>query len=484
MNTYSYCQEQLLMFPPNIKDKLPDDHLAVVINDIVETLDLSCLYQKIPPEGHPCYHPKMMLKVLIYAYATGTFSSRKIAKALYESIPYIYLSGWQTPDFRTISDFRKNNLEEFKALFKQVVDICNRLGMVKLGHVAIDGTKIKANASDSRTYTKKRIEKEIERLINEATVTDEKEDALHGSHCMGDEIPEEIRNREDRITKLRKLKKQLSTAGKEKINFTDPDASFMKTTSGVKTSYNAQVAVDEQCMVIIANRVVNEASDVNQLEPMVEQSIDNTGQKMNELSADSSYSSGENLKKVEQRGIDAYIPDREYQSNLRKGKHPQEDRFNKVNFSYQEKEDTFICPEGKKLHFSYFQKRKGKEPLRIYRCFDCGGCPYFGQCTKDKNGRTISRHPYEKELKAMRKKLSSPEGKAIYGKRKKIVEPVFGNIKRVIGFTSFLLRGLVKVNGEFNLVSIAYNLRKIASYLRARERCALNMITPLKLESI
>ena len=204
MNTYSYCQEQLLMFPPNIKDKLPDDHLAVVINDIVETLDLSCLYQKIPPEGHPCYHPKMMLKVLIYAYATGTFSSRKIAKALYESIPYIYLSGWQIPDFRTISDFRKNNLEEFKALFKQVVDICNRLGMVKLGHVAIDGTKIKANASDSRTYTKKRIEKEIERLINEATVTDEKEDALHGPHCRGMRFPKKsaLSYRTDSIVKF------------------------------------------------------------------------------------------------------------------------------------------------------------------------------------------------------------------------------------------------------------------------------------------
>jgi transposase len=484
MNTYTYCQEQQLLFPPRIKDKLPDDHLAVVINDVVETLDLTSLYHKVPSEGHPSYHPKMMLKILIYAYATGTFSSRKIAKALYESIPYIYLSAWQTPDFRTISEFRKENLEEFKALFKQVVDICNRLGMITLGHVAIDGTKIKANASDAKTYDERRIEKEIETLIKHATVTDEKEDGRYGAQCTGDELPQEIRKRQDRMKKLKELKGQLSCSSQEKINRTDPDARFMKTTSGIKTSYNVQVAVDEAWMVITAHDVVNEASDVNQLNAIAGQSIETTGQTMKQLSADSGYSSGENLHKLEEKEIDAYIPDREYQLMMRTGKDSRDERFHKANFSYNEKEDTYTCPAGKKLRFSYFQKGTGKEPLRMYKCSDYQACPYGSQCTKNKTGRTIARHPYEKELKAMRQKLSSPEGKAIYDKRKRIVEPVFGIIKSVMGFTSFLLRGLGKVKGEFSLISIAYNLKKIASYLKERGKCALSMIQLPKCQSV
>jgi len=228
MNTYPYNQKQQFLFPPNIKDKLPDDHLAIIMNDVVENLDLTSLYLKVPLEGHPSYHPSMMLKVLIYAYATGTFSSRKIAKALYENIPYIYLSGWQNPDFRTVSDFRKNNLEEFKSLFKQVVELCNQLGLVKLGHIAIDGTKIKANASDAKTYDEKRIEKEIEKLVKEAKVTDDKEDSLYGKDFSGDEIPKEIRRQKDRIKRLKQLKDKLSNSGKDKINRTDPDAPFMK----------------------------------------------------------------------------------------------------------------------------------------------------------------------------------------------------------------------------------------------------------------
>lgn len=184
------------------------------------------------------------------------------------------------------------------------------------------------------------------------------------------------------------------------------------------------------------------------------------------------------VNQLEEKEIDAYIPDREYQSNIRKGKDLKENRFHKENFSYNEKEDTFTCPQGKKLSFSHLQKRKDKEPLRIYQC------SHIAECARNKKGRTISRHPYEKELKAMREKLDSPQGKKIYAKRKKVVEPVFGNIKHVIGFTSFLLRGLVKVKGEFNLVSMAYNLKKIASYLRTRGKCILNMTKPIEYQPI
>ena len=466
-NVRPYNQDQMALFPPSVQSLIEADDLCLLVNDVVKTLDLSCLYQKVSTEGNPAYHPAMMLKVYFYAYARGIFSSRRIAQALKENIAFIFLTAWQKPDFRTISDFRKNNLKELGLLFSQIVLLCKQLGMVKLGHIAIDGTKIKASASDANTYDHNRIEKEIKRWLEHAEAIDRQEDALYGPDKTGDELPEDVRDPEKRIKKLKELKKKLDAGSREKINRTDPDAAFMKTTNGIKTSYNAQVAVDAEHQVIVAADVTNQASDVEQLLPMVQQAEENTLEKVQECSADAGYSSGENLKAMEQFGIDAYIPDREYQAQQR-GKVV--DDFHKDSFAYDDKRDCYICVEGQKLVFSHLQKRKGKEALRIYRCHDCGPCPFFGCCTTDKSGRSISRHPYEKELRQMRRKLDSAPGKAIYGKRKYTVEPPFGHIKSIMGFTSFQLRGNQKVKGEFKLISMAHNLRKIWLYLKISKK--------------
>ena len=210
---------------------------------------------------------------------------------------------------------------------------------------------------------------------------------------------------------------------KEKINKTDPDAVFMKTQNGIKTAYNAQIAADKEHQIIVAADVTNEASDVEQLLPMVDQAEENTSEEVNQCSADSGYSSGENIKALEQRNVDAYIPDREYQAQQR-GK--EVDVFHKNHFVYDEDRDLYICPEGEELIFSHLRTRKNKEPLRIYRGRSCTACQLFGRCTSSKNGRTISRYPYEKELQQMRQKLDSDYGKAIYGKRKHIVERLSG----------------------------------------------------------
>ena len=472
-NLRPYNQDQMELFPPSVRSLIEDDHLCMVVNDVVKAMDLSCLYQKISHEGNPAYHPAMMLKVLFYAYARGIFSSRNIAQAVRENIPFIFLAAWQKPDFRTISDFRKNNLKELGLLFAQTVQLCNQLGMVKLGHVAIDGTKIKANASDAKTYDIRRIEKKIERWMEQAAAIDQKQDALYGSDKTGDEIPEEIRDQSKRIEKLKELKKRLEESGKEKINKTDPDAVFMKTGNGITTSYNAQASTDTEKQVIVASDVTNQASDVEQLLPMVEQTEENTSGEIEECSADAGYSSGENIKAMEERKIDAYIPDREYQAQQR-GKTT--DDFHKEHFIYNENQDCYICPEGESLPFSHFQKRKNKKPLRIYRGRNCVACHFFGVCTSHKNGRTISRHPYEKELRQMRQKLDSKSGKAIYSKRKHTVEPPFGHIKSIMGFTSFMLRGIDKVKGEFKLVSAAHNLRKIWLYLKANQQNLSGML--------
>lgn len=468
MNVKNYDQNQSLLFPPHLRDFLPDDHQAVIISDIVETMDLSCLYRKLSTEGNQAYHPKMMFKILSYAYANGIFSSRKIQTALHESVAFIFLAAWQKPDFRTISDFRKNNLDEFSRLFHQLVDMCARLGMISLGHLSIDGSKFKANASDKRTYDKKRVNDAIDRLVKQADKIDSSEDQIYGSDNTGDQIPDKIRQQEDRLKKLNQIKKQLEHINKDKINATDPDAVFMKTGYGIKTSYNAQIAVDQKQQVIVAADVTNDPSDTEQLVPMVDQ-VEQTVGSVDKLSADSGYSSGKNLQVMVDKCIDAHIPDANYEASQRgKQDTPGQGLFTRASFKRDELNDCFICPAGEKLTFSHMQKVKNKQPLRLYRCRAFRDCHLQKHCTKSRFGRSITLNAYDAQFKAMRSKLDSVHGKRLYAKRKFIVEPVFGHIKEIIGFRKFHLRGLDKVSGEFALVCIAHNLRKIINAIKPK----------------
>lgn len=467
MNVKEYHPRQDLLFPPRLRDALPEGHLAIVVDDVVESLDLRVLYDKVPQEGNPSYHPKMMLKLLVYAYADGIFSSRKIQRALSESIAFIYLAGWQKPDFRTISDFRKNNLRELKSLFAQVVTICDRLGMISLGHIAIDSSKFRANASDRHAYDQRRVNQEIARLLEQAASIDRQEDDLLSCDLSGECVPTEIQNQEKRLAKLEKIRQELQASGKKKVNATDPDAVFMRTQGAVRTSYNAQAAVEEKSQVIVAADVTNQPSDVEQLLPMVD-AVDSILGKMGKISADSGYSSGENLKELDVKAIDAYIPDSEYQGHQRRK--VQGRFFHKSRFIRDEQHDCFICPAGKKLTFSCYQARgKKRAPLRLYRCTECSQCPQKRRCTKCSGGRSITLYPYDKELRAMRAKLDTQEGKSTYKKRQVIVEPVFAHIKAIIGFARFHLRGLKKVAGEFALICLAHNIRKIATHRKFKE---------------
>lgn len=467
MNVREYNQNQLLMFPPSIRSMIKDNDPVLIVNDVIESMDLSILYRKISREGKKAYHPKMMLKILVYAYIIGIFSSRKIHRALGDSIAFLYLTARQSPDFRTISDFRKNNLREFRILFTQIVQMCQKMGMVSLGHVAIDGSKLKANASDSRTYDEERIKKEIDRLIEQAGSVDDQEDAELGDRLDANEIPEEFKDQGKRRKRIKELQEELKKSGRNKINATDPDAVFMKSRQGVKTSYNAQIAVEQSHQIIVAADVVNTPADNDQLLPMIEQTEHNAG-KIDKLSADSGYSSGRNLQQVDAKAIDAHIPDSNYQGKQR-GKKDKNDKFFPMDrFERNELEDCFVCPAGNTLHFWHLRREKNNpEPLRIYRCTNHKDCPLRSQCTQSEKGpRTITLNPNSYRLGAMRLKLDSAHGKRIYNKRKFIVEPVFGHIKETIGFRGFHLRGLQKVCGEFFLVCIAHNLRKLINSLK------------------
>jgi len=421
-----YTPEQTLLLPPSPRDWLPEGHLAYFISDTVDSLDLGAFYEPYEGDGrrNSPFDPRMMVKVLLYGYATGTFSSRKLAKKLHEDVAYRVLGCENFPAHRTIAEFRQQHLLAFQKLFVQVVRIAKTVGLVKLGTVAIDGTKVKASASKHKAMSYGRMQKEEQRLLSEiesltsrASQTDSQEDALYGEESSGEEIPEELKHREQRLKKIQEAVQRLKgrqteedlkqgrrpdkksrskrafgePKTKAQDNFTDPESRIMKTSSGFEQCYNGQIAVDAENRLVLAAAVTSSAADVEQLLPMVDRVIEVAQEVPGEVLADAGYRSEENLKALEGKQIDGYVS---------------------------------LGREGK-------------------------SCPAIRE----------QEHP---ATHRMHEKLATEKGRKTYGRRKGIVEPVNGWIKSVLGFRQFSLRGLAKAAGEWTLVCLAINLRQLS----------------------
>ena len=438
----SYDMNQQLLLPPDLRQWLRADHLALYISDVVESLDLSGIlkiYEAGDGRGRPPYHPAMMVKLLLYGYCTGKMSSRKLEQATHDEVPFRVLSCDQHPDHDSIADFRRRHLQELGQLFVQVLQLCERAGLVKLGHVAIDGTKIKANASKYQSLSYARMKDvepelaaEVERLLGEAQRIDEQEDQLYGKGKRGDELPEELRDPETRLAKIRSLiadmeaeakaaaaheraekekpegererrkwrrKWKVSEAGevvpvaKSKRNLTDPDSRLMKdgATKTFQQAYNIQVGVDAQAQIIVATKVVQSGADQEQLIPVLREVEKQLGRMPERVSADAGYYSKAAITHDLVRAVDLYVP-----PNQR----PPVDW-----------EET-VPPDA-----------------------------------------TIQEQMWHK--------LGSPAGRQVFSKRKVIVEPVFAQVKHIRGFRQFLLRGLKQVEAEWLLVCMTHNLLKL-----------------------
>ncbi|HKZ57537.1 MAG TPA: IS1182 family transposase [Thermodesulfovibrionales bacterium] len=418
-----YEPDQMLLLPPSLKEWLPEEHLANFISDIVDELDLAEVYRVYESNGggQPAYEPRMMVKLLLYGYCVGVPSSRKIENKTYEDVGFRVLSANQHPDHDTISEFRRRHLKKLSLLFVQVLKLCRKSRMVKLGHVCLDSTKIKANASKHKAMSyvrmcekEKELEEKVRKLLEEAEAVDKEEDRKYGKGKRGDELPEELRFHKSRLEKIREAKKALEEEEREKSsdgdkkgvpdkrqrNFTDPESKIMKdgSTKSFIQGYNCEIAVDAEAQVIVAADVSQEAIDKRQFKPVIEKVKENTGKIPEEVSADAGYFSEENIIYATQEGIDAYVsPD--------KIKHGE------------------------------------KQPLI--------------------KGR-ISKSLSIKER--MRRKLRTKLGKERYSKRKETAEPVFGQIKERRGFRQFLLRGLEKVKAEWQVICLTHNLLKLYRY--------------------
>ena len=425
-----YAPDQDFLLPPSLRDWLPEGHLAYFIADVVGRLDLQAFHDRYAeggPRNQP-FDPGMMVRVLLYAYATGTFSSRRIARKLEEDVAYRVLAAGNLPAHRTIADFRAQHLEAFEGLFAQVVRIARETGAKRLGTLAVDGTRLRANASKHKAMSygrmrdeEVRLKREIAELTTRAARQDAAEDCQHGE-ARGDELPAELRRREQRLRAIEAAKARVEARqaeadrergrtrederqgrgrkrfardfgvpeDKAQENFTDPDSRIMKTGEGFQQCYNAQAAVEAGTRLIVAAELSNCAADGGQLVGVVEAAEAATGRRVRTVLADAGYRSEDNFNAMARRRTRAYIA--------------------------LGREGTTAPPAGP---------------------------------------------PLAPATRRMMRRMASPEGRENYRMRKAIAEPAFGWIKRCLGFRQFSLRGERKAQGEWRMICTAINLRRM-----------------------
>lgn len=444
MKTYRpYSPRQSYLFPPSPQEWLADDHLAYFVLDVVTQLDLSEIFAPYEREerGFPPHHPQMMVGLLLYGYCTGVTSSRKLEKATWEDVATRVVSGGTHPDHCCIAEFRARHRKAFKKLFLQVLKLCEKAGLVKLGHVALDGTKMKANASKHKAMSYERMKrqekdltKRVEELLLRAEARDALDDQKYGKGKRGDELPEDLRHAETRLARIRAAKAELEAEAKAlaeaerdhddddeppsggptplpqhrvpheddgtpgpkaQRNFTDPDSRIQKTGDGYVQGYNCQAAVDDAHQIIVAEAVTNQPPDVEHLAPMLEQVVENCGAP-EKVTADTGYFSQTNVAAAEALGIDPYIATERWKRG----------------------EPRPTAPRGR-LPAGLTPKQR------------------------------------------MKRKLLTKAGLATYSRRKTTVEPVFGQVKEARGLRQFLLRGIDKVRAEWSLICLTHNLLKL-----------------------
>jgi transposase len=503
---------QGVLFPLDLNEKVGKNHACRVIHEVVSNLDISKILKQYKGGGTSSYDPRMLLGILFYGYLNNTYSCRKIAKAIEENIYFMWLSGGQTPDFRTINDFRGKKLKgEIDDLFSQIVKMMVQMGLVSLEKQFVDGTKIEANARKYSFVWKKSVENHKEKLeekiksvlgdIKTAIQADDAapvapENVAIDSNVLAEEIAKinekiraskvdtEVKKQlkdltENKLPKLTEYENKLKTLG-ERNSYakTDTDATFMRMKDDhmgngqLKAGYNIQISTENQ--IITYYSVHQNRNDYNTLGPHLAGFEQQYGKQSIEITADAGYGNEENYDILSQKGIEYYIPYanfRKEQSKKFKGNpfHPQ-------NLFYNAELDFLVCPMGQRMEKKYVKRSKtdnGFEQMStIYEAKNCEGCPLRAMCHKSKQNRQIAINHKLNDFKAtVKERLMSEEGKEIYKKRCIEPEPVFGNLKQNKGFRRFTLRSIPKVNIEFGLYAIAHNFAK---YLKMASEMSIN----------
>lgn len=486
---------QSWLLPPSIEDLIPDDHICFLVEGLVDSLEYRTFDIRYSGAGHPAYHPRILLKLLMMGVLDKVRSSRRLARNARENIVYMYLSEKVSPDFRTISDFRKDNPELVKEVFKHTVRFAKEEGLLDLSHLSTDGSKVKANASNRRVLTKEELDvllRFIDEELEEWAKQDTLEDKAFGEIRGTDQLPHQSKKAIQKAVQyyLKKLKEkgpefkehlqgslhqaqqEMNDNGLRKVSTTDPESRFMKNKKGrIELSYNPQITVEKKGF-ILANDVSQEATDAEQLKPQVLQTEENLGKLLKHIpwSFDAGYFGSENVKILVDNEIDGYIPD----NNESKGDNP----YDKKNFRYDPVRDEYICPAKQAMLYigENFDRQK-KKFIRMYKGQACNDCRHQSACTRRKGGtRYLKRYPYEEERTAMAVKMRTQQAKEIYKLRQQIVEPVLGDIKENKGVRAFLTRGMRAVKSEFNIICAASNIKRIWLCLQRGKRDDNNIL--------
>lgn len=450
---------QLELFPRSINEYVSIDNPVRAYDAIIDSLRLEELGIELEEKkvGNSQYDPITMLKLLVYGYSYGIRSSRKLERACHNDVTFIWLMGNLKPDHKTIAEFRRRNKEELKSLMKEVALICYQLDLIKGNTLFVDGSKIRANASIDRHIRKEElskvyqmVDKNVDKVLDECERVDEEEAPLP-SYVK---INEELKDKEKLNERIREAKENCKSLRNERVNLTDPDCVLVKGRQGIHAGYNVQIVVDGENGLIVNSDVVNESNDLNQFSRQIKQSQEVLGKRCEVACADSGYSNTRELKEVVEMGIEVIVPTTKQASDKEVGE------FDKDKFIYNEEEDTYTCPESYKLVYCYTSKN-GKRIYRFRSSQVCKNCCHYGRCTTAKRGRTISRLEDEKLRQELEAKYLEGRSQKIFNLRKQRVEHPFGHIKRNLGVSSFLLRGLEGVRAEMSILASCFNISRL-----------------------
>jgi transposase len=496
-----YAQNQIMLIPPSLEEMIDKNHPVRIVNQIIDQIDIGPLFSKYKGGGTSSYHPRMLLKVLVFAYLSNIFSSRRMEAALKENIHFMYISGMNTPDHNTINRFRSERLKGvLRQVFGRVVELLVAEGLINLKEVYIDGTKIEANANrytfvwgKAIKTSKERIKKQLEELwiytqqvaeeelldttptsfeqIDAQKVTDtiNKINEVLKDKSVSKKVTQKLKyaskNWPDNLNRYDELEKILQ--GRNSCSKTDPDATFMRMKEDhmlngqLKPGYNLQISTNNQ--FILQYSIHQTSTDFNTLPCHLKQFEGLYGKMPESATTDAGYGSDENYAFLEENNITAFVKDNYFDKD--QSKKPYHDCFHTNNLFYNEQLDCFYCPMGQPMYNIGKRKRttdNGFEQIQsVYEAVNCQGCPLHGVCHNQKGNRTIQvNHRLRAFIEKSRILLQSPQGIAHRKQRPADVEPVFGNIKQNKGFRRFMLRGCEKVEIEAGLLSIAHNLKK------------------------
>jgi transposase len=450
-------RNQINIFPESMEDYIAPDDPVRAYDAFIKALDFRDLGITLDPNkvGNSEYHPKAMLKLLVYGYSYGIRSSRKLERATHHNLSFIWLTSGLKPDHKTIAEFRRKNKKALANVLKQCARICIKLNLIEGNTLFLDGTKIRANASIKNTWTRKKakkalkhIDERISDILNKCDIIDEAE---QGSLVT---MNEELKDQKTLKSKIKSILQELKE--EESFNTTDPECTCIKKGKNFYAGFNFQSTVDKKKGLILSTDVVSENNDLNQFASQINKANHTLGKKCEIAVADCGYASTDELEKIDNQEIKVIVP------SQRQVTKKEPSLFAKERFTY--KDDYYICPQGYKLTPYRLNKNKNK----VYKIADkkiCLTCPHYGICTTSPTGRTISRLLKEKVRQKLEAQYDEPSSQEIYKLRKQKVELPFGHIKHNLKFDSFLLRGLKGVKAEVSILATCFNLIRMITLL-------------------